>query len=218
MEAIIRKIKACLALAGSDNPHEAAAAMRQAKKLMAQHGIGEDLLGVSREALKIRYARPPIWFWQLGAVIGKAFGCSFFIGYKAASFVGPNGSTEIAGYCFEVVLRSLEASKTAFIKRTAYWCGAGEKKQRATSYCEGFVLGAQNAVDKFAADISSASKEAHKEFLAMGLGAASIGTRPGKKIKLTQSTLDGIAEGKNIALHAPVAQQAQQLEFLGGRP
>jgi len=40
MESVIRKIKAGLALAGSDNPNESATAMRQAKKLMAQHGIG----------------------------------------------------------------------------------------------------------------------------------------------------------------------------------
>lgn len=76
MEAIIRKIKACLALAGSDNPHEAAAAMRQAKKLMAQHGIGESMLDVSRTVLNTRYARPPAWFGSLGFAVGQAFGCS----------------------------------------------------------------------------------------------------------------------------------------------
>ena len=40
-EKIIDKIKKCLALAKSDNPHEAATALRQAQKLMEQHNLTE---------------------------------------------------------------------------------------------------------------------------------------------------------------------------------
>jgi len=40
-EKILGKIKKCLALATSSEPHEAAAAMRQAQKLMELHGIGQ---------------------------------------------------------------------------------------------------------------------------------------------------------------------------------
>ncbi len=37
----LAKIKKCLALGRSTNPHEAAAAMRQAQKLMAEHGLND---------------------------------------------------------------------------------------------------------------------------------------------------------------------------------
>ena len=40
-EKIIDKIKKCLALSNSDNPHEAAAGLRQAQKLMQMHGLNE---------------------------------------------------------------------------------------------------------------------------------------------------------------------------------
>ena len=40
-EKIIDKIKKCLALSNSDNPHEAAAALRQAQKLMEMHNLTE---------------------------------------------------------------------------------------------------------------------------------------------------------------------------------
>ena len=40
-EKILDKIKKCLALASSANEHEAAAALRQAQKLMAQFGLTE---------------------------------------------------------------------------------------------------------------------------------------------------------------------------------
>ena len=39
---VLGKIKKCLALSSSDNPHEAAAAMRQAHALMAAHGVSAE--------------------------------------------------------------------------------------------------------------------------------------------------------------------------------
>ena len=45
----LEKIKKCLRLATSANPHEAAAAMRQAQALMKEHGVGQadvDMSGV----------------------------------------------------------------------------------------------------------------------------------------------------------------------------
>lgn len=213
MESIIRKIKACLALAGSDNPNESATAMRQAKKLMAQHGIGESLLDVSRTDIKIKYARPPVWFSQIGLVVAQAFGCSFFTGYKEAIFVGPDGSTEIAAYCFEVVLRGLEASKSAFIKRTCYYHSATDKKQRASSYCIGFVLGAQHAVDKFSAVLDLNTKQTYRDYLSESTGKGITNKKNNKKIVINSSVLDGIQDGKNVSIHAPVGQQAPQLQF-----
>ena len=40
-DTALAKIKKCLALAASPNPHEAAAATRQAQKLMAEYGLTE---------------------------------------------------------------------------------------------------------------------------------------------------------------------------------
>ena len=218
MEAIIRKIKSCLALAGSDNPHEAAAAMRQAKKLMAQHGIGESMLDVSRTVLNTRYARPPAWLGSLGFAVGQAFGCSVFTARRVVTFVGPTGAADIAAYCFEVVLRSLEASKSAFIKRTAYLCSAPVKKQRATSYCEGFVMGAQRAVDSFAPAIDKAAKQAHRDYLTEVTGSGIFSSKKKKTVEINPSLISGFQDGEQVQIRAPIHQQQQQIEFLGGRP
>lgn len=43
----LSKIKKCLALSSSDNPHEAAAAMRQAKALMDKHGVSANHITMS---------------------------------------------------------------------------------------------------------------------------------------------------------------------------
>ncbi len=58
---ILGKIKKCLALSSSDNPHEAAAAMRQAHALMAAHGV-------SAEQITMDGAAQPL------ALIGVIFG------------------------------------------------------------------------------------------------------------------------------------------------
>ena len=41
-EAVIDKIRKCMALAESENEFEAAAALRQAQRLMQQHGLSSD--------------------------------------------------------------------------------------------------------------------------------------------------------------------------------
>ena len=41
LDPIIGKIKKCLSLSQSDNPHEAASALRQAQALMRKHGLDE---------------------------------------------------------------------------------------------------------------------------------------------------------------------------------
>ena len=47
LERAIRKIKHCLALSASSNEHEAAAAMRQAQKLMAKYRLTETQVNLS---------------------------------------------------------------------------------------------------------------------------------------------------------------------------
>lgn len=60
----LQKIKKCLALAASPEQHEAAAAMRQAQKLMQQFGLSEvdvSLADVSEAGQKAVNAPLPLW-------------------------------------------------------------------------------------------------------------------------------------------------------------
>ena len=75
------KIKKCLRLAKSDNANEAAAALRQAQKLMAKHGLNDvdvQLADVTRHRAKSgAVSHPPRWMWLLMSLIKEAFGVEY---------------------------------------------------------------------------------------------------------------------------------------------
>jgi len=81
LDRIIDKVKKCIALSKSDNPHEAAAALRQAQALMRKHGIDEAGIVASEvSAADVEHksgntARPPAWETMLMMLVGTAFGC-----------------------------------------------------------------------------------------------------------------------------------------------
>lgn len=81
LNRIIDKVKKCIALSKSDNPHEAAAALRQAQALMRKHGIDEAGIVASEvSAADVEHksgntARPPAWETMLMMLVGTAFGC-----------------------------------------------------------------------------------------------------------------------------------------------
>ena len=50
-EKILDKIKKCLALASSANEHEAAAALRQAQKLMQAHGLTDQDVAAAQASI-----------------------------------------------------------------------------------------------------------------------------------------------------------------------
>jgi len=74
----LRKVLACLRLAGSSNPHEAAAALRQARKLMDQHGLSAEDAAASeiREAespTRCRGAKPPQSLVWLASMVADGY-------------------------------------------------------------------------------------------------------------------------------------------------
>lgn len=120
---IITKIKKCLALSESANPHEAAAAMRQAQKLMAQHNI--DMAAVNRPEIielgvssRHSVSRPKRWELALVAGIAQTFGCRFYflLGTSyAASRDGVYGKYIFVGTYEQVVIA--EWTATALFNR-----------------------------------------------------------------------------------------------------
>ena len=81
LDRIIDKVKKCIALSKSDNPHEAAAALRQAQALMRKHGIDEAGIAAAEigatdvEHKSSNAVRPPAWETMLMMLVGTAFGC-----------------------------------------------------------------------------------------------------------------------------------------------
>lgn len=160
-DRLLSKIKKLLALSKSANPHEAAAALRQAQKLMQEHQIQQDEVEITEKANPQKFARKaPQYIHELCGVINKAFGVSCYLqddGYPIKShvvFFGQDERPEIASYCFDVLFRQLNTARKAF--------NAGQNKRlkrstlisRADAFCEGWVIGVYKSVKDFALNLS----------------------------------------------------------------
>ena len=164
---ILSKIKKCLALSESSNVHEAAAALRQAQKLMELHGITESALGASEitEAnLRSKTAVSKVNPWELRLIstIAKAFGCQL-IWSKGSSygrcaediygkyiFVGLKQQVPVAIYTAEVLLKRLTKARADFIKTDAATWDRSSKTKAADSFCLGWVFKISETVIDFA--------------------------------------------------------------------
>lgn len=166
-EKIMSKIRKCLALSESNNVHEAAAALRQAKALMDKHKLSMSDVELSRvDVVEVGTdrARPPNWKIGLYLAVSKAFGCSLFMRGGRPVFVGTTPSPDIAKYALDVLLRQLESNKKEYLckmksgrpdmKRTA-------KVRLGKGYAEGWVIGCRKIVEQFAATLSDDDTKAH---------------------------------------------------------
>lgn len=155
---ILRKIQKCLALAQSSEPHEAAAALRQARALMEMHGISEEQAAVSDIAEADCPATGkktiPEWEGRLANAVASTLGCRVLFrtgelnfheakhgavwmgGRKngALVFVGAGSSPAIAVYAFEVLRRQLRKARSNFRRETGY-----ADAKRMDAFCLGWV-------------------------------------------------------------------------------
>lgn len=155
-DKILDKIKKCLALANSANEHEAAAALRQAQKLMEAHGVtDQDVLASQASEIGARagaVSKPANWEAMLANRIAQAFGCELVFSRHTWTtaewrFIGAGAAPEVAGYAFQVLLRQARAARLNYIatalKRVRK---PSVKTTRADLFCEGWVLTAMGAV------------------------------------------------------------------------
>lgn len=112
----VRKLKACIRLSKSSNPHEAATAMRQARKLMDQYGLTlGDASDVNVSAQATRYKGKkgiPRRLQQLATTIAAMFRCVVIAktrhGDRAElQFVGVGAMPDLAKYAFVQLERQL---------------------------------------------------------------------------------------------------------------
>lgn len=158
-DRILDKIKKCLALAASGNEHEAAAAMRQAQKLMEQHGVSDrDVLASQAGESGTKAgaaAKPAQWEADLAVSVGDAFGCRVIFSQRYGGtwvFIGFGATHEVASYAFAVLNRQARKARTDYIatalKRVQR---ASVKTARADLFCTGWVRTALSAVTAWTA-------------------------------------------------------------------
>lgn len=149
---IFEKIKKCLRLAQSSNANEAAAAMRQAQKLMAMHGITAEDVDISDvETLKVAAGAgvtPPNYIAMLANMVARAFGAKLVYHQVkitwgrwsgAVEFYGLNGAAEVSGYAFEVLGRQLRRDRETYLKTLNKRLKRSTKTRRGDLYAEGWL-------------------------------------------------------------------------------
>lgn len=156
-EDIIEKIKKCLALSASSNEFEAAAALRQARKLMEAYGITEfDVETSEIEESDVGSGvktKPSSWEAALVDAVEMAFGCQsiFYSGFTEGKwkFIGFSPAPDLAQYSFTVLFRQVKRARAAHIKSSLKRCKPATKTRRADLFCEGWVSTATGLVYAF---------------------------------------------------------------------
>jgi hypothetical protein len=155
---IIKKIRKCLALATSSNEHEAAAALRQAKKLMAAHAVSEAELAAAgvgeQEAKSGAQMRPAAWESFLAAVVADSFHCQALlirtlVDKAKWKFIGVGADPEVAVYAFMVLLRQVKRARAQHMRTRLARC-VKTKIQRADLFAMGFINRLAALVEAFA--------------------------------------------------------------------
>jgi hypothetical protein len=224
----IKKIKKCLALSRSANEHEAAAALRQAQKLMSEHGLAEQdmsLADVREAGAKARSSANNLWEWHLVELVKNAFGCEVYRNQAYTSswnithewvFVGVDGAADIAAYAADVLLRQCAAARKAHIAKQPKNCKAITKTARGDAFAKGWVWGASAAVQAFAqtderkALLLTYMERAHPELQTRKT------TDKSKLRKLDSGhMMAGVKAGREAELHRGVGAASQPLAIGG---
>jgi hypothetical protein len=222
----IKKIKKCLALAASPNAHEASAAVRQAQKLMNQHGMNEtdlSLSDVSEQKSAARHNVSVPWEVALSDLVASAFGCSRFC-YKAPLlsrqlkcssklhyvFVGLGAAPELASYTYDVLARQCAKDRAAHIAKQPKACKPITKTARGDKFAYGWVCGVQALVDRFAS--SERNEALIEQYMAQKYTYVKTGNTKdrakGRNVS-HNDTMQGIKAGRNAKLDRGVGTGVQ---------
>lgn len=214
----LEKIKKCLALAASPEAHEAAAAMRQAQKLMAQFGLSEadvtlaDVAEVCQQAQNAPMVR---WEASLAFVVARAFDCETFTAQRPKLgkslqvrrqrfyvFVGVGPAPEVAGYAFDVLARQCAKDRRRYIGLQSKNCKAKTKVARGDLYAEGWIAGVHDKLDQLAGNPRDAALiTQYMSLHHTGLEAADIKSRVEGKNVTHNDWHQGLAAGRRAELH-----------------
>lgn len=211
---VIERVFKCLELSKSDNPNEAAIALRQAQALMKRH----DIDSVDLEFFKVGSAtaktgagaRPPLWIDVLIAVVQKAFGVEALLSAKQdygsswkgeVEFVGLSSNVEIAKYVFEVLLRQLRKSRANFMKGLTHHTRSS-KTNMSDIYAVGWAVAVKDKVSALVPD--KEKEELVSSYIVKNYGELEVATSR----ELEANTLEdakafrkGTIDGKDVSIH-----------------
>lgn len=187
----IRKVLACLRLAKSSNPNEAAAALRQARALMDKFGLTE----TDAEAAEIANASAPTGYrggmvprsmLALANLIADCYRSEVIIerivGYRGKSALrffgaGAGADAQIAAYAFTVLYRQLREAKSKHLARVRK---RANREARGEEFAFGWIYAVKALLPSEA--LPENRKLAIKRAVEIEHEGAELGTTTGKAI------------------------------------
>jgi hypothetical protein len=222
-DAIIRKIEKCLALSKSSNEHEAAAALRQATKLMEAYNITpEALVGAQIgecEANTNAWTRPPAWEMHLLNIIKSAFGCDAIMRLGNGEFkrltrvvyIGAKHQAQLAAYAHTVLRRQVESARTKYTSNLPSYYGRGNKIKAGEAFSVGYVDNIRRQVSALAVPPEQA--EAIRSLKTTLLGGEGKKYQPPKRDTDYAALQAGREAGRGASLHRPMNGGAEHLQL-----
>lgn len=213
-ERALERIKKCLRLSKSSNPHEASAALRQAQKLMKAFSISdEEVMGIEITSAFLLTTEPPKkkYPMYLGAIVSlccRAFGVEalFECGHNRSGrwqqgvrYFGPNGRPELAKYAHEVMWTQMKGAWNDHRSKLGFEAQLGERSS--------FWIGWVAAVNQKVMDFGGTKEE--EEAISRSMTKHCDGEKPppaqSKDINMDSRALRaGIEAAKDFQLHRPM--------------
>lgn len=218
---IIERIKKCLRLAKSSEPHEAAAALRQAQKLMSAHGVDEttvELGTIVEENVRSRASstRPARWELRLFCLVRDAFRLELLFcpapgTYGAYQFIGPAGDVQMAVYAAKVLQRLLTRARAEFVKSSS---SHGKRLTAdADLFCLSWLQAVAGQLDNLAARPAAHQQAIARRAEQLATGVANVRGRANQgSLEAAQA---GYEAGGQVTLRRPVDGQGRPLDALG---
>lgn len=215
----IDRIKKCLRLAQSNEAHEAAAALRQAQKLMAEWGLEQDDLDAAEMVDELVRTKEAFggcaYLHALVNLIDACFGVSGVweqgngISRKRANvrYIGPAVRVALAVYAHRVVDRSVRES---WESHRLYFPHDEQRPGARQSFRLAFLLAIRTKIEAFA--MTEKERDGIKKALVAKYGGA-LTEMAAKDVELDDSAADaGFAKGRQFDIHRPMTAQRTGLE------
>ena len=147
-KAVLERVRKLLALGQSSNPHEAAAAMGHAQKLMREHGISDAdlrLADFERSAAGRPVGkRPAHYIAVLAFLVADTFGCRMMLSSdRRMSFYGVAARVDLSIYAFVVLQRQLATARRAYLATQSKRLKRSTLVARADNFAAGWVYSCQ---------------------------------------------------------------------------
>jgi hypothetical protein len=217
----IEKIKKLFALSKSDEPHEAALALKKAQELMNEYNISMNDIEYSIKECSAKKGKGkdvPKHKTVLANMIKNLFSCDLFwrfssqideikyriIDFYCPVFVGNDINAEIAQYTYDVLLMAISKAKRTY-----------KSKKRLPKTIkldkDSYVLGWVNGVRENTYHLVPFEKEAEVLAIAKYLSSSKFTTLSVKEINNVSEKgfANGFADGLKININKPISTKNQ---------